>query len=362
VLPTEALFVVDLMATLAPYLLVTLSLNLEYGYGGIPNFGKALSVATGAFVVGYLPGRLAAHLLGIGQGLDYIKYNTAIVTEITKVLQANILLSMLLLTLTLVVAVIAGMSIGSLVSYIVTRRRMSFAYLAMVLLAAAEVLVIIGHNYEEIAGGSLGVSVPDPFAWMGGYRFLAVTLFMLIVVIAVYVYVHFLTNSPLGRLLKAVRDNEDAALALGKDVEMIRLKIMTVSSGIAALAGALYSFYTVSVIATAYHRISWTFWPLLMVILGGAANNFGVLLGTFVFLTVRKLIIFYKEMLAQIVPFDVVWLDMLLLGLALIVILLYRPHGLIPEKPVKTISVAGSAPRDAKSEERPGSPRRKFKI
>lgn len=342
-LPTEMLFIVDLIATLAPYLLITLSLNLEYGYGGIPNFGKALSVAAGAFVVGYLPGRLAARLLGIGQGLDYLKNNIAIVTEITKVLQANILLSLLILALTLVVAIIVGAAMGFLASYVVIRKRLDFAYLAMTLLAGAEVLVIIGYNYEEIAYGSRGVSVPDPFAWTGVNRFPAITLFMLIVAIAVFVYLHFLTTSPLGRLLRAIRDNEDAALALGKDIVKIRLKTMALSSGIAALAGALYSFYTVSVIATAYDRVSWTFWPLLMVILGGAANNTGVFLGTFTFLTVRKIITFYKETLAPFVPFDVVWLDPLLLGTFLLIILLYRPHGLIPEKPVKTISVTEPA-------------------
>jgi branched-chain amino acid transport system permease protein len=85
-------------------------------------------------------------------------------------------------------------------------------------------------------------------------------------------------------------------------------------------------------------------WPLLMVILGGAANNAGVFLGTFTFLTVRKIIAFCKETLAPFVPFDVVWLDPLLLDtFLLLIILLYRPYGLIPEKPVKTIGVTESA-------------------
>jgi branched-chain amino acid transport system permease protein len=80
-----------------------------------------------------------------------------------------------------------------------------------------------------------------------------------------------------------------------------------------------------------------------MVILGEAANNTGVFLGTSTFLTVRKIITFYKETLAPFVPFDVVWLDPLLLGTFLLIILLYRPHGLISEKPVKTISVTEPA-------------------
>lgn len=73
--------------------------------------------------------------------------------------------------------------------------------------------------------------------------------------------------------------------------------------------------------------------------LGGAANNLGVIVGTFVFVTVRKLIVFYKDIFAPFLPFDVVWLDLILLGLALIIILIYKPGGIIPEKPIDTIRV-----------------------
>ena len=75
VLPLEVVFVRDLLITFAIYLIIALSLNLEYGYTGIPNFGKVLAVAGGAFTVGFFPGRIAAWLFGLGADLDYIKYN-----------------------------------------------------------------------------------------------------------------------------------------------------------------------------------------------------------------------------------------------------------------------------------------------
>jgi hypothetical protein len=75
-----------------------------------------------------------------------------------------------------------------------------------------------------------------------------------------------------------------------------------------------------------------------MVMLGGAANDLGVVAGTFIFVAVRQTIVFYSSVFAPFLPFDVVWLDTLLLGLALIFILIYRPQGLIPEKPIKTIN------------------------
>ncbi|RLF99527.1 MAG: hypothetical protein DRN47_03415 [Candidatus Wolframiiraptor sp.] len=75
-----------------------------------------------------------------------------------------------------------------------------------------------------------------------------------------------------------------------------------------------------------------------MVIIGGAANNFGVLLGSALFVTLRKVITFYKDVFKPFLPFDVVWLEYLLLGIILIIVLIYRPEGIIPEKPSRTLS------------------------
>ncbi|RLI28242.1 MAG: branched-chain amino acid ABC transporter permease [Candidatus Hecatellales archaeon] len=333
-LTAEQLFIIDLLATLAPYTIVTLSLNLEYGYGGIPNFGKTIAVAGGAFLVGALPGRLLALMLGLNASA-YISNNAKIVTQINGVLQTNILLSIAILVLSLVLAMGVGAGLGYLAACPAIRLRAE--YLAMTFLAFGEVILVIGYNYPELVGGTIGVSVPDVFAWAGEMRFPAITFFMLFMAVLVFLYVERLTNSPLGRLLRAIRDNEEAALALGKDITKIRMRTIMLASAIAALGGALYAFYAGSVIATAYHRVGWTFWPWVMVILGGAANNFGVILGTFAFVAVRKLIIYNKAALAPYIPFDVVWLDMLILGLALLIILLYKPEGLIPEKPTRTL-------------------------
>jgi branched-chain amino acid transport system permease protein len=335
------LFFVDLMATYAPFLIVALSLNLDYGYGGVPNFGKMLSVAGGAFLVGYLPGRFLAYILGV-EITDYVGNNVAIVTQVNAVLQTGLPLAALTLALSLALAMVVGALLGLIASYPAIRLRAE--YLAITLLAVADVVQLVGRNYPELVGGTLGVAVPDPFAWAGALRFPAVTLFMLLIAVVVFLYLQMLTRSPLGRLLRAVRDDENAALALGKDVTKIRMKTIMVSSAIAALGGALYAFYAGSVIATAFNRVSWTFWPWVMVILGGAANNWGVVLGAFAFVSVRKLIIYYKESLAPYLPFDVVWLDMLFLGVAIILILLYKPEGLVPEKPIKTVEVRRFVP------------------
>jgi len=328
---------IDLLATFAIYLIVSLSLNLEFGYAGVPDFGKLLSVAGGAFVVGYFPGRFAAWILGIGQDLDYIGDNSLIVSQLNLHLQNDPLFAISLLLITLLIAGLIGAALGFIASYPAIRLREE--YLAMTLLAMAEAIRVIGRYHPPIVGGTLGVQVPDPFAWTGELRFVIASMFTLLVAFLVFLYLERLIRSPLGRTLRAIRDNEDVAKAYGKNVALIRMKTILVSSIIGAIGGALYAFYTCGVIAVGYDRVTWTFWPWVMVILGGTANNLGVALGTFVFVAVRKLIIFYKELLSPFIPFDVVWLDPLLLGSSLIIILMFRPEGLLPEKPTFTVKL-----------------------
>lgn len=345
-LGSTGLFTLNLLATLAPYLLVTMSLNLEYGYGGVSNFGKTLAVAGGAFMAGLIPGMLLANIYHVSSSLNFYSSNPQIISIINTHLSTNIPLSFAIIIITLIGAVLFGVFLGLLVAY--PTKKLRADYLGMTLLAAAQVFLIIGNNYTPLAGGTFGLAVPDPFAWASNYSVLGLTpgemrnfvavAFMLVIVLVVFFAVRKLTHSPFGRLLRAIRDDENSALALGKDVERKRLTVMIVASAIAATAGALYAFYTANVISTSFSLTDWTFWPWVMVILGGAANDLGVIVGTFVFVAVRQAIVFYKYVFAPILPFDVVWLDTLLLGLALIFILIYRPQGLIPEKPIKTLN------------------------
>ncbi|GBC68655.1 hypothetical protein HRbin01_00338 [archaeon HR01] len=376
-LPLEALFLFDVAALLGVYLIITVSLNIEYGYTGIPHFGKVLTVAGGAFLAGALPGRLGLLILqifppseavridcGVAAGrvitsIDealnlYIPCNVGVVDWLNRFLASNIGFALTVILATLIAAGLFGAFLGFISSYPGIRLRGD--YLAMVLLAMGEILRIIGYNYEPLVGGTLGISLPNVFAWAGGeFRFIVATALILLVALGVYLYAELLVRSPLGRLLRAVRDNEVTAESLGKDVTSLRMKTLVVGSAISAIAGCLYALYTGGVIATTYNRVSWTFWPWVMVIMGGTANNVGALAGTSAFVVFRQLIIFYKDRLAGIVPFNVVWLDTLILGLVLIVILLYRPEGIIPEKPsltlrreklLKLISASETKPRE----------------
>ncbi len=322
------------MAIFAVYVVVNLSLNMEFGYTGIPNFGKVLAVGGGAFVAAAVPGRIFAGMAGI-EG-DYIRDNIAVVSGVNAWLVDNTGIGFAVFFMTLGLAAAAGAGLGLITSYPVIRLRGD--YLAITLLAFGESIRVVGNNFSPLVGGTLGVQVPDPLSFLPGeVRFPVATIGLVAIAACVYVYSERTMRSPLGRMLRAVRDDEVAAGALGKDTIRIRTRVIMVSAALAAIGGALYAFYAGGVIAFAYDRASWTFWPFLMILIGGLANNKGVLVGTLIFVTLRKVIIFHKDSLAPAVPFDVAWLDFLLLGVILLVVLLYRPQGIMVEKPTPTI-------------------------
>jgi len=336
-LPVALTFLIDLLALLGIFAIISLSLNIEFGYTGIPNFGKLLAVAGGAFFVGAVPGRILAYVYNALDNLDYIRDTNLVMTNINRILSADVLSSITLLILSLLGAAFIGAILGFIASYPAIRLRED--YLAITLLAMAEILVMIGRNYEDLIGGTKGVAIPDPFRWVGGeWRFVAATCTILVVLLLILFYVESISRSPLGRTLRAIRDDEISAEVFGKDVVKIRMKVLMVGSSIAAVGGALSAFLSGSVVAAGFTRVTHTFWPWVMVIIGGAANNFGVLLGSALFVTLRKVITFYKDVFKPFLPFDVVWLEYLLLGIILIIVLIYRPEGIIPEKPSRTLS------------------------
>lgn len=328
----------DFAIFFAIYLIVALSLNLEHGYAGIPNFGKVLAVAGGAFTVAIFPGRIIAWLFNVYPGKDYasLEYHVTIVDKVNNILMNDPLLSLTIFFTTLAVAGLVGAFLGFIASYPAIRLRED--YLAMILLAMGEGIQVIGYNYTPIARGTIGALVPDPFRWAGEYRYMMVAFFVLLICALVFLFFERLIRTPLGRMLKAIRDNEDAAESLGKDVARIRMKTIVLASMFGALGGALDAFKAMGVISTMYHRVSWTFWIWVMVILGGAGNNKGVLVGTLAVVALRRLIDYFKGYLAPFIPFSVVWLDYLLLGIMLILIQMYRPEGVIKEKPTPTLS------------------------
>lgn len=344
-IPTFVLFGVDIIRFLvdfgtfyALYLAVTLSLNLEAGFAGVPNFGKVMFVAAGAAIAGSVSGRLAAYVLGVDTHGNFNSYIAQIIPQVNSFLATNTLLSIELLLLGILLAASVGAAFGFVASYPAIRLRED--YLGMLLLAAAQLFQVFLGGYEPLIGGSQGIEVPDLFAWAGngiGVRDVTVLVFVVIFAALVYIYVEKIARSPLGRTLKAVRDNEVASRALGKNDVAIRRNVIIVASAISGIAGALLTFYAGGITADTWTRVTWTFYIWVMLIIGGAGNNAGAALGAFSFTFLFKVTDQIKFYFQGTIPFDVNWLEYLMFAFLLILILAFRPGGILPERSSTTL-------------------------
>lgn len=319
-------------------LIVALSLNIEVGFLRIPQFGRLLAVLAGAIVVASIPGRIIAWYLGLPAGFEYAHtlHNPRIVTNINNWLSHNPLASIGILILAIVLVMLIGGIIGYLCAY--PALRLKGAYLGITLLTFGEILLSIATNYEPLVGGTVGVFVVDPLRFLGwGRTFMVFLIFA--ITIATYIYAELVARSPFGRMLKAIRDSEVAAEVYGKNAVKARSQTLIVGGAIAALAGALWALYTGSMSTSTYTRLTWTFWPWAYLMLGGVGNNLGVLIGVLLFTILRTLITLYKHALAVFLPLASEWLEYILVGLVIIVIVLFRPQGLLPERPTPSLSI-----------------------
>ncbi len=312
---------------------MVVALNLQYGYAGIPNFGLALSVAGGAYVTGALTGRIAMMVYGVGKGLDFMLDNNQITASLNAILVKDPWGGVAIFLLIVLIAGTLNAGLGFVASY--PAIRLKAEYLIMVLIAMAEGIRVIGINYYPLVGGTFWVSVPDLFAWMGSMRTIGLTLIIFAFAIVMFLVAQGMATSPFGRVIKAMRDNEVAAECVGKDVVGLKIRMMVLGAVIASIAGVLNAFQTQAVLSSAYTRTDWTFWPWLMLMVGGRANNIGSAVGASTVITARRLIVFFKHDLQPFIPFSVVWLEQILLGTFLIIVMMVRPQGLIPEKPTR---------------------------
>jgi branched-chain amino acid transport system permease protein len=354
--------IIDFMEFYAVYLAISLSLNLEFGFTGIPNFGKVLFVAGGAAFAGSITGRVAAFVYGIGNGVDFTSpyYNSVLVSQINTRLATDPFLSVELVILGLIIAAVIGAVLGFLASYPAIRLRED--YLGLLLLGMAQFFQIILRTNNALDGGADGILVPDPYSYFSsfgpGVRDLVAAVVMSAFAVVVYIYIERTVRSPLGRTLRAVRDNEDASSALGKDTTKMKRNALMVASAIAAMAGALWAFYTASVDQSTWTRFLWTFFPFLIIIIGGAANNTGVVIGSFFFMLIWKGLQLEQNNLKPYIFFDPSYLQDLLFGALFLVILYIRPFGILREKPSFTLSKSAlkSIVKEAGGKGEPGAP------
>jgi branched-chain amino acid transport system permease protein len=204
----------------------------------------------------------------------------------------------------------------------------------MVMLVLSVSATLFVTNDIGLFNGPAGLSlIPQPLSnWVNpnsiNWQWLYAGVTALICVV-IYVFVHRVTSSPLGRTLRAIRDNEDAAAALGKNVMHMRLFIFTMGNVIAGISGAVLVQYI-----GAWSPGSWlyveTFVLFTAIIVGGTGNDLGVMVGALLVPVAFNEATRYLPQIGR--PGLIDALQWIVIGLLALVFLWFWPRGVIPER------------------------------
>ena len=334
----SARLVVDIAMYFGLFVIVAMALNFQYGNAGIPNMGCAVQVIVGGYTVSAITTRLIFILVeNAGYTLqpwasdfDWTYNNPLNVPIANAYIADKPIFGISMLVFSLAVSLILGAVIGWVIALPAIRLRAT--YLMIVLITMADASQIFGRNIPSISGGTLGMFIPNIFQWYPGDRTLLTAVVTLLVGMISFFIFRTMLNSPYGRLMRAIRENEVTVGSVGKNVVGIRRNILMFASGVTALAGTLLAFYFSFVVEANYQRAFWTYWPWLMLILGGPGNNAGTFLGCALITALRRVIIVEKWLIESLFFFPVAYFESVLLGILLVGVMMFRPNGLIPEK------------------------------
>ncbi|WNM25940.1 branched-chain amino acid ABC transporter permease [Demequina capsici] len=300
--------------TTAAFALAAIGLNFHFGLTGLLNMGHA----------GFM-------LLGM--------YGYAITVREGGSMWLGILVAMVL-----------AMLFGLLLGWPTLKLRGD--YLAIVTIAAAEFVRFLGRSsvMKNITGGSTGIRGSDykaPFEALSPFPDKQITIglwtlhgssstsWWLVVVswsmVAIFAWLFWmLARSPWGRVLKGVREDEDAVRSLGKNVYAYKMQALVIGGVIGALGGILWSFGN-AVSPDSMGRPT-TFWIWTLLLLGGAATVFGPILGSVLFWTALVLV---KGLAAMFIPETLMTATqrepfaLILVGVALMLLVIFRPQGIL---------------------------------
>lgn len=216
---------------------------------------------------------------------------------------------------------LAGAVVGFVIAFLSFRAGLKGSYFALITLAFAEVLRIVA-NSVDITGGGMGMLIPAKpgaanfqFVERIGFYFLILALTVGSVAIAIW-----LKHSRFGAQLAAIRENEDAARALGIDVFREKVKVMMLSGAIAGMGGCFFAQYFLYIDPLVAFGIDKSVEMLLVSMIGGAGTVYGPLIGAVLLAGVGDL---------TRVLTNVQGLSLVLYGGLLVVIIAFLPNGLV---------------------------------
>jgi branched-chain amino acid transport system permease protein len=310
---TDVGFLTSVGVIAGTYALVALGLQLNVGFTGIVNFGQAGFMAIGAYSMA---------ILTADAGLSF--------------------------WLSLPVSILIAMAFGLLVGLPSLRLRED--YFAIATIAMAEVVRLTALNARELTGGNLGYTCNDDSTrcfddtwrdisesiegWLENLGWADPEgLFPLLMVVAatvglVILFLRVITYTPWGRVLRAIREDEDAARALGKNVLAYKLQSLAISAAIAAIAGWFLALNLASVAPSSFEPLV-TFFGYAVLLLGGLVSYWGMIVGGvvlwFLLEATRVIDLPIDSTQQAAVRFAIV-------GAVLILLMAFRPQGAFGKK------------------------------
>ena len=288
------------------YTIFTLGLQLNVGFTGIVNFGQAGFMAIGAYTMG---------ILVVKSGWSFwLAMPTAVL-----------------------VAIAFGLLIG------LPSLRLRADYFAIATIAAAEIVRITAQNARELTGGNQGLFGFDSswndlsdtiegwlesLGWSNPETLFPLFIMVWLTALAATGLLYFVTRTPWGRVLRAVREDEDAARALGKNAFAYKLQSLVIAASFGAIAGFFLALNLRFVIPDEFLPI-FTFLGYAVLVLGGLANYWGVAIGSIIFWTILEGLRFIDLPVSEV---KISAIRFMLVGLILILLMAFRPQGMFGKK------------------------------
>ncbi|MFD2399362.1 branched-chain amino acid ABC transporter permease [Prauserella oleivorans] len=298
------------------YALAAIGLNLHFGYTGLLNFGQVAFMLVGAY----------------GVAASVATYGLPLWVGVLIGLGSSIVLALLLGLPTL---------------------RLRAEYLAIATIAAGEILRLFYRSSwaEPVTGGVFGLQqfadefydvnpIPRDVYGFWLVRYTALDLWALTVawamVLLMTLLVALLVHSPWGRVLRAIREDEDAVRSLGKSVYAYKMQSLVIGGAIGSMAGMMLAIQNQSVNPDSYDPVV-TFFLYTLLVLGGAGRVFGPIIGAILFWAILT---FFDSLLRQAIEAGVIPASVIgapevgavrfaLVGLGLMLLMVFRPQGIL---------------------------------
>ena len=286
-------YIVAIAIITAIYVLLALGLNLQYGLTGLINFGHVGFFCVGAYT---------AALLSKHEVSPLISFPVAAL-----------------------LAALAAWPLG------VVSLRLREDYFAIVSLGFSEVVRLVATSERWLTNGVQGISgIPKLMDGLvpRAAEPVAVLALLVAVNLGAILMMRRIANSPFGRVIEAIRDNEEAVKSLGKDPAGFKMKVLMLGAALAGVAGAFYAHY-ISFISPEQFVPLVTFQIWMAIIMGGVGRVSGALVGTLILMFFLEGSRFLRDIIPFIPDVEMASIRLGVVGIAIVLFTLYRPQGLM---------------------------------